>query len=139
MEKIIVSVYWENKNYCCGWGNPQVGVICCTGATLEEAKTNFKSSLNFHLQGMKEDGDHIPKWIERGEYEIVFELAVSALLRECEQYTDLSAISRASGINVKQLSHYANNLIIPRKAQCDKIRNGIHELGQRLSAAANIS
>lgn len=29
MEKITVEVYWEEKNYCCGWGYDGFGAIVC--------------------------------------------------------------------------------------------------------------
>lgn len=61
-------------------------------------------------------------------YELKYELDISALLRDAETYTTLSAISQASGINQKQLSHYANGIKHPRLKQRAKIISGLHEI-----------
>jgi hypothetical protein len=43
-----------------------------------------------------------------------------------------TALAKASGINVTQLSHYSSGLKKPRKQQRDKIIAGLHKLGKDL-------
>lgn len=83
---------------------------------------------------MVADGDELPRWLVSGDYEIEYVLAVSALLRQAEQFTTLAVISRFTGINQKQLSHYANSVKKPREAQRIRIINGLHALGQQFLA-----
>lgn len=102
--------------------------------TLDGLKKEFEDSLKFHIEGCVEDGDDIPQYLIDGEYEVEYNLDSAALLREAETFTTLAAISRATGINQKQLSHYANGLKTPRKEQRKRIIAGIHEIGRRALA-----
>ena len=74
----------------------------------------------------------MPEWLVKGDYEFDVELGISALLRRCEQFTSMAAISRASGISQQQLSHYANGLKNPRPAQRQRIVEGIHRIGEKM-------
>lgn len=83
---------------------------------------------------MKEDNEPLPEWLSSGDYKIEYTLSASALLRQAESFTTLAAISRATGINQKLLSHYANALKIPRPAQRQRIIDGLHSIGTQILA-----
>lgn len=134
MEKITVEVYWEEKNYCCGWGYEGFGAIVCTNKNLEDLKKEFEQSLSEQAAEMAADDEPIPQWLATGDYEINYELAVSALLRQAEKFTTMAIISRFTGINQKLLSHYANSLKKPREAQRQRIVRGLHEIGKEFLA-----
>lgn len=134
MEKIKVEISWEDKNYCCGWGCKDFGTVICTNKTLDGLKEEFISAVKYQIDSMIEDGEDIPSWLAKGNYEFEFTLAVSALLRQAEQFTTLSVISRFTGINQKQLSHYANSVKKPREAQRERIITGLHAIGQQFLA-----
>lgn len=129
MEKILVEIYWEEKNYCCAWSLEGFGAVICTSKSIDKLKSTFESSLRQQAKDMMADGEEVPEWIASGDYKIEYTLAVSALLRQAEQFTTMAAISRVTGINQKQLSHYANALKIPRQKQRDRIVSGLHEIG----------
>ena len=131
---INVEISWSEKNFCCGWGYEGVGAILCTNKTLSGIKQDFEESLRFHVESMVEDGDQVPEWLVSGHYEIVYTLSASALLRNAESFTTMAAISRATGINQKLLSHYANALKIPRPAQRQRIVDGLHMIGRQFLA-----
>ena len=82
---------------------------------------DLAEAVQFHVEGCLEDGDTLPEWLVKGDYEFDVELGIAALLRRCEQFTSMAAISRASGISQQQLSHYANGLKNPRPAQRQRI------------------
>lgn len=130
MEAIIVEVGWSGNNYNGGWGLDGVGAVLATGKTLQEMKDDFESALQFHVEGMVEDGDELPAWFVKGDYKIEYNLNAAALIRSAEEYTTMAAISRASGINQKQLSHYANGTKTPRPAQRERIIEGLHKIGK---------
>lgn len=131
---INVEISWSEKNFCCGWGYEGVGAILCTNKTLSGIKQDFEESLRFHVESMVEDGDQVPEWLASGDYEIVYTLSASALLRNAESFTTMAAISRATGINQKLLSHYANALKIPSPAQRQRIVDGLHMIGRQFLA-----
>lgn len=131
METIKVEIYWSEKNYCCGWGFEGVGVVMCTNKSFEGLKEEFADTLRFHVESMVNDGEPVPEWLASGDYKIEFTLAVSALLRQAEQFTTMAAISRVTGINQKLLSNYASAVKVPRQAQRDRIVAGLHEIGRQ--------
>lgn len=124
---IKVIVTWVEDNY---------GAYCealpgcvATHQDLEELKTVFAEAVDFHLEGMMEDGEPIPSEFQ-GEYELYFELNVQALLKRYSGIITRSGLSKASGINEKQLGHYASGVKQPRPATRKKIVEAIHRLAE---------
>lgn len=134
MHKIDVEIHWSEKNYCCGWSMEGVGAVMCTNKTLEGVKVDFEESLEFHVEGMLADGEQVPEWLANKDYEVNYVLDISALLRSIEPYTTMAAISRATGINQKQLSHYASAVKTPRPFQRQRIVEGLHQIGKAFLA-----
>lgn len=132
--KLKVDVSWTGKNFCCSWSDEVAGTVVVTAKTLEKLKENFAESLKWHIEGCVEDGDELPQYLVDGDYELDYNLDTAALLRDAETYTTMAAISRASGINQKQLSHYANGLKQPRPMQRARIIAGLHVIGSRIMA-----
>lgn len=134
MEVINVSVYWNEDNYECGWAMPDVGCVVATHKTLEGVKVEFAEALCEHINCMLSDGEELPIWLVNRDYSIIYNLEVSAILRDAEQYTTMAAISRVSGINQKQLSHYANSVKKPRREQRERIIEALHTIGKTFLA-----
>ncbi len=129
-----IDVSWTGKNFCCAWSDEDAGTVVATAKTLPKLKKDFAKSLKWHIEGCIADGDYMPTYLATGDYELQFELDTAALLRDAETYTTMAAISRASGINPKQLSHYANGLKQPRQKQRDRIVAGLNMIGAQLLA-----
>ncbi len=134
MKEIKVKVYWNEDNYECGWAMDGVGCVVATDKTLDGVKVAFAEALSGHLAGMLSDGEVLPMWLASEEYSIIYELEVSAILRNAEQYTTMAALSRVSGINQKQLSHYANSVKKPRREQRQRIIDALHTIGETFLA-----
>jgi len=128
MEKVKVIIVW-NKNY----GAYTEALSGCVAAdeTLQGVKDGIRSAIEMHLETMREDKDEIPE-ILKGAYELTFELDSRALLHYYEGVITRTGLSRLTGINEKQLGHYAQGIRSPRKKQREKIINGIHLLGKEL-------
>lgn len=135
MEKIYVYVDWCDKNFAASFGDNVPGAVVFTAHTWEEVQKEAKETLEFHVEGMLKDGDDVPEWLCNGDYEFVFHpVSTAALLRCSEDYTTMAAIARASGVNQRQLSHYANGLKKPRPQQRQRIVAGLHKIGKQLMA-----
>lgn len=135
MEKVRVDVQWCDKNFGASFGENVPGAVVFTAKTFEELTKEAEETLRFHVEGMLEDGDDVPQWLRDGDYELEYNyIDVATMLRACEAYASLAAISRASGINQNQLSHYATGLKRPRPEQRRRIVDGIHHIGARLMA-----
>lgn len=133
MEKIIVNVAWCDKNFGASLSDNVPGAVVLTADTFEKLQQEVPETLRYHIEGMIEDGDEVPEWLKNGDYELEYNLIdVATVLRAYEPFVSLAAISRASGINQHQLSHYATRIKIPRSQQRQRIVAGIHKIGREL-------
>lgn len=107
--------------------------IACvsTGRTLEEMKRNMDEALHFHVEGMLQEGDSVPDEF-KGEWEYDWQLSARALLHHTEGLVSKAAISRATGINQQQLTHYSTGYRTPRPAMRKRIVDGIHAIAKQL-------
>ncbi len=134
MKKINVNVSWSRKNYVAVIEEEEIGTVVVTNKTLEGLKSETAEALSFHIDEMKKDGEAVAGWLSEGMFEFEWTLHISALLKESERYTSLAAISRASGINERQLGHYANGIKVPREEQRRRIVEGIQSIGRECLA-----
>ena len=132
-KKIDVLISWSGNNYCAtSVGEDINGAVIVTNKSLQGAKDDFVESLEFHVEGMLHAGDTVPEWLQNKAYEINYTFDISALLHSLDKILTRSAISRVTGINERQLGHYASGHRKPRKEQQRRIVNGIHEIGETL-------
>ena len=133
MEKIKVLVSWSGDNYCADSVSENInGVVLVSSSTLDGVKKEFESSLKLHIEGCLADGDILPEYVANGNYELDYKLDMSALLHSLDGFLTRSAIARVSGINERQLGHYASGFRKPRAEQREKIIKGIHSIGENL-------
>ena len=101
------------------------------GNTLAEVKERLKEGLVVLKEACEDYGDPVPEELQ-GPYEIVFRMDTRSFLQMyCKIFTK-SALERLTGINQKQLWHYANGKSTPRPAQVKKIETALHRLGEEL-------
>ena len=129
MEKVIVDIYYTGNNYCAY--APILQGCVSTAATLSEMKKNIKDAIEFHVESSLEDGNIIPE-IFKSEYELEFRLSIEALLNAYSDIFTKAALSRITGINQRQLWHYASGMRKPRPTQRKRIEDGLHRLGTEL-------
>jgi predicted RNase H-like HicB family nuclease len=134
METIIVNVSWCDKNFGASLSEKVPGAVVVTAKSYDELIEEVRETLIFHIESMIADGDDVPQWLREGDYKLEFHLDAAALLQMCAPFVSIAAISRSSGINQHQLSHYANGIKKPRLAQRKRIIEGIHKIGHELIA-----
>ena len=105
------------------------------GETVELAKKDAKASLDFYIECLNKMNRPVPE-ILQGEYELVFEFDIEALLKYIDGTVTKTALAKAAGINASQLSHYSSGLKKPRRQQREKIIAGLHKLGRDLLAVS---
>ena len=135
MEKIIVNVAWCDKIFGGSLGSNVPGAVVFTAPTFEALQKEAKDSLEFHVEGLVENGEEVPEWLKNGDYEFVYNYQdATTLLKAYSPYVSLAAISRASGIKQSLLSHYVNGLKKPREQQRKRIVDGLHKIGSDLQS-----
>lgn len=101
------------------------------GVTLDEVKRSLEEGLVVLKEACEDYGSPVPEELQ-GEYRIVFRMDTRSFLQMyCKIFTK-SALERLTGINQKQLWHYAKGISTPRPAQVKKIEDALHKLGAEL-------
>ncbi|MCF0052007.1 type II toxin-antitoxin system HicB family antitoxin [Dyadobacter sp. LJ53] len=100
------------------------------GETIEDVKKSLLECIEIVKTF---DDKNIPAAL-KGEYEIEWKLDVGSFLTYYKGIFSQSGIARLTGINEKQLNHYASGLKKPRPAQAKKIEAALHRLGSELLA-----
>jgi len=129
MKKVIVEIFFVNKNFSAHV--PLLPGCISVGDTPEEIKNNITEAIRFHLKGMKKDNDPIPTAFKK-EYQLVYKFDATSLLKYYKNVITGSALEKYTGINQKQLNHYANSYRKPRINQVKKIKEAFHKLGSEL-------
>jgi predicted RNase H-like HicB family nuclease len=127
--KVIVDIYYSGRNFSAYV--PLLPGCVATGATPKEVNERMKEAVELHVKSSLEDGDEIPSVFSR-DYELVNHFDAEGLLNYYKGIFTKTALHRLTGINSKQLHHYASGSKKPRKAQIEKLENAIHELGREL-------
>ena len=74
MEKIIVDVAWCDRNYGGSLGSNVPGAMVFTAPTFEALQKEAKESLEFHIEGLMENGEDVPEWLKNGDYEFEYNI-----------------------------------------------------------------
>lgn len=131
MEKIVIQTAKTAEGYsgACellpGW------VVAYTG-DFEGFRDYVRESIDFYVEGAREDGREYPSALD-GDFELVFKFDVRSLLESYRGIFSFAALQAITGINQKQLAHYASGLKNPRGRQAEKIADGLHRLARELT------
>ena len=74
MEKVIVDVAWCDRNYGGSLGSNVPGTVVFTAPTFEVLQKEAKESLEFHIEGLMENGEDVPEWLKNGDYEFEYNI-----------------------------------------------------------------
>lgn len=131
MEKVVVTVEVTDNNYAAFIEN--LPGCVSTGKTFSELKSNMLEAVTGHLEVSREFGDEIPEPFN-GAIELSFRFDTQSLLQHYRGIFTNAALQRLTGINQKQLQHYASGTSRPRREQEQRIEAALHHLGQELLA-----
>ncbi len=105
--------------------------IAVSGKSIAEIKEKMKEAIEVYVEACKDFGYEIPQEF-MSDYEMYFEMDTQTLLVYYAGIFGKPALEKITGINAKQLWHYAMGITKPREAQKEKIRKGLHNLGEEL-------
>ena len=107
--------------------------IMVSGNTVDEIKKNLNSAIEETISVCKESNIPVSELLSE-PYELVFHMDVESFLGFYKNVFSKSGLERLTGINQKQLWHYASGGRKPRKEQVHKIESALHRLGEELLA-----
>ena len=105
-----------------------IDYILASGDSISQIKDSIQNEIALY----KETSDPVPEELE-GELDFEFYLNVQTFLDFYKDVFTKSGLERLSGINQKQLWHYAAGIRKPRKAQRERLENALHKLGEELT------
>lgn len=129
MNKVLVVLEKSVNNYSAYL--PELKGCIVTGSTIQDTKEAIRASVEFHLEGMKEEELEIPDKF-KGEFEFKYKLDVESLFEWFTGILTKSGVSRLTGLNQSLVSQYANGLKEPSTKQVKIIENAIHNFGSEL-------
>ena len=74
MKKIIVDVAWCDRNYGGSLGSNVPGAVVFTAPNFDALQKEAKESLEFHIEGLMENGEDVPEWLKNGDYEFEYNI-----------------------------------------------------------------
>jgi len=93
----------------------------------------YEDNMSETIQLYLEDNPN-PVELLVGEFELKFKIDAATFINCYSNIFTKAALSRITGINERQLWHYAAGVHKPRKTQLEKIQNGIKVLTKELQA-----
>jgi len=103
----------------------------CTAKSFQLLKKEVEEGVKFHLQGLIEDNDAVPEPFN-DEYGFIYRWSTESLFNYFQGIFTNAALQRLTGINQKQLWHYAHGQKEPRAETKEKINKALHKLGEEL-------
>lgn len=129
MKTLNVTVAHTGNNYCAMIDG--VDSIMVSGYSIDEIRTNLESAIKDTIAVCKKSDIPVPELLS-GQYELNYRMDVESFLNFYKEVFSKSGLERLTGINQKQLWHYASGGRKPRKEQVHKIESALHHLGKEL-------
>ncbi|MDD6553088.1 MAG: hypothetical protein PUF37_05815 [Prevotellaceae bacterium] len=128
MEKVVIKAARTDNGYCCACDIIPGWIVTYTG-DIDGFKDYVKESIDFWLEGRREKGEKYPAVFDK-DYELVYDFDIATLLDYYRGVFSFSALQSITGINQKQLAHYASGVSKPRPQQVRKIKVGLRKLAK---------
>lgn len=107
--------------------------VMTVGNDVKEIEKNMKEAVDLYLESCKEM-NIAPVEVLQGEFTLKFKIDAATFINYYSSIFTKAALSRITGINERQLWHYAAGVHKPRKQQLEKIQKGINALTEELAA-----
>ena len=107
--------------------------VITVGNDVKEIEKNMKEAVELYLDSCNEM-NIAPVEILQGEFTLKLKIDAATFINYYSSIFTKAALSRITGINERQLWHYAAGVHKPRKQQLEKIQKGINALTEELAA-----
>ena len=105
--------------------------IVTTGNSVDEIKNNMALAIKDFIEECNLLDCEVPEEL-KDSYELSFKMDVKSLLNFYSGIFSKAGLERITGINQKQLWHYASGVRNPRPEQAAKLEQALHKLGKEL-------
>lgn len=109
--------------------------VTVSGKDLAEVEQKMGETLALYVESCRQKGEEVDARFAE-DYDLEFRIDVATFINYYSNIFTKAALSRITGINERQLWHYAAGVHKPRKRQLEKIQNGIHALTEELQSVS---
>lgn len=110
----------------------EVDGITATGNSIPEIKSKIEEAIEIYKATCEELGLEVPNEL-KGDYVLNYKLDMCSFLNVYARMLPKSALEALTGINQKQLWHYASGKSKPRPETVRKVSESIHAFAEELS------
>lgn len=129
MKPVVVIIERTENNYSAYLEG--IDGIFAVGKSVDEIKKGIIDSIEALKEECIEFGGEIPEEL-KGDYDLIFKMDVRSFLDFYSNLFTKAGLERITGINQKQLWHYASGMRNPRPEQSLKLEKALHKLGEEL-------
>jgi hypothetical protein len=126
---VIKIVIEKTSNFYSAYSENVEGIYGA-GATVQKTKESVLKSLELYVKYNKKK---LPK-ILQGDYSVKYRFDAQSLLNYYKGIFTNASLEKITGINQKQIQHYASGLKKPRELQKRKIQTGLRNLAKELQS-----
>lgn len=128
--KLVVIVEFAEGNLAAYFKD--IDGIAITGNNIREIKISAKEAIELYIETSKEMNLEIPN-VLKDDFQLVYKYDLCSFLNAYSKVLGKAALENITGINQKQLWHYASGKRKPSKQTIDKVANSIHDFAKELS------
>jgi len=128
MKTIEVKVEYAGTNLSAYIERAPIVVV---GKDLAEVEKNVQEAIAVYMESCNEL-QITPVEMLTGEYSLTYKIDAATFINYYSSIFTKAALSRITGINERQLWHYAAGVHKPRRTQLEKIQQGVKRLSQEL-------
>lgn len=132
MNTITINVTHISTGFAC-WCDLLPGWTVSHGNDFGKFLEYARESIAFYVRCAKEDGDEYPSILD-GDYDIECTFDVCGLLNYYQGVLTFAGMQKITGVNQKQLAHYAAGRSVPRKNTAEQIGSCLHKFGKELQS-----
>lgn len=107
--------------------------IVAVGKDLNDIKRDINNAILVYKESCAELGVETSDLV-KDDYELSFVIDATTFINYYSNIFTKAALSRITGINERQLWHYAAGLHKPRKRQLERIQRGVQSLTEELNS-----
>lgn len=131
MQQLIINTSKTDKGYCCSCDIIPGWVVAYEG-DFDGFENYVRESIAFYVECAKSDGEAYPEILDATDLAIHYRFDVQSLLAHYQNIFSFSALQYITGVNQRQLWHYAAGRSKPRPKQAEKIVSALNHLGKEL-------